>query len=151
MNADDYVRYPKIMDPIKHAARWHINLATGHELTRRAHQKLKSGGIEPEEKAAIRRAQGIKTPQSKAIERQKPIQKAYKTNIARKLGISPKKVKIRGNAPEAVAFRKEARGWQDLTKEDLRDKSATGRLAQWLVRLGLRNPEWTMPVGESPK
>lgn len=37
------------------------------------------------------------------------------------------------------------------TTTNVQDKSAKGALAQWLVAMGLRDPNATYPVGETPK
>lgn len=150
MQVSDYVRLPKSVDPVKHAARWYWNPETGQQISRWQMQIIQAGGINPAERAAIRKAQGITSPKQEKIKRYNDLAKAFKVHQAKKLGVKPEKIRVRGKSATALLFKSEAKSFKDLTKADLLDKSPTGKLARLLTRLGLREREWDMPVGQSP-
>lgn len=138
-----FVRVPKTHP--KYSQRWYYNPDTGQEITRRAYQTLSKGGIRPEEISKIRRAQGIK----KKTGRYQGFVRAYKENTARKLGIKPSKVKVRGNSKEAVEFKQKYAKLKKITKSGKFDRSKDGEAAKLLIELNMRNPEFQGIVGES--
>lgn len=138
-----FIRVPKTHP--RYAQRWYYNPETGQEITRTAHQTLQKGGLKPKEVAKIRKVQGVKTGTSKYS----GFVQAYKINTARKLGIKPKDVRVRGNTKEAVEFRAKYAQLKKLASQKNVDKSATGDLAKILTELNMRQPEMDRPVGES--
>lgn len=140
-------RVPKALDPIKHARRWYINTETGQQISRTAYQTLQAGGVTPTERATIRRKSGV---QRKNLSYTNLVH-AYKKKQAEKLGVSPRKIKVRGNSESALRFKTGRKELANLSTLELADKSPGGKLAQILVKLGFRRPEWQFPVGESPK
>lgn len=145
-NLPGWRRVPKSVDPIKHARRWYENTETGEQISRTAYQTLQAGGVSPAERAKIRRASGI-TPKNQSYTN---LVQAYKKKQSEKLGIPQRAVKVRGNSELAIKFKTGRAKLAALSATDLADKSPSGKLAQILVELGLRNPEWQFPVGESP-
>lgn len=141
--ATDYVR-------VKGTARRFRHKETGKEISRWAMQTLQAGGINPAERAEIRSKQGISSPARAKQKRFNKLVSAFKKSTAKKLGVSPSKVRVRGDTQQAKDFRQAAKKLSQLTDRQLENKDADGALAQLLVDLNLRNPEWDMPVGESP-
>ena len=138
-----FVRVPKTHP--KYNQRWYWNPETGQEITRKAHQTLQKGGLKPEEVAQIRKSQGVKSKQTKYS----GFVQAYKINTARKLGIKPKDVKVRGQSKEAIEFRAKYAQLKKLAGKKGVDKSPRGELAKLLTELNMREPEMDRPVGES--
>lgn len=138
-----FVRVPKTHP--RYNQRWYWNPETGQEITRRAHRTLQKGGIKPEEVAKIRKAQGVKSGQTKYS----GFVQAYKINTARKLGIKPKDVKVRGNSLAAIEFREKYARLKKLASQKNVDKSSGGELAKILTEMNMRKPEFDRPVGES--
>lgn len=145
-NIPGWQRIPKAVDPIKHARRWYINTETGQQISRTAYQTLQAGGVTPAERAKIRRNSGVR-PKNSAYTN---LVQAYKKKQAEILGVSPRKIRVRGNSESALKFKAGRKALADLSALDLADKSPSGKLAQILVKMGLRKPEWQFPVGESP-
>lgn len=147
----DYIRVPKSVDAAKHATRWYMHKDTGEFISRWQMQTMQAGGQDPRARAAVRKEYGITSIKQAKINRYNQLAKQYKLREAARLGTNPRKIKVRGQSESAKLFRKKYKAFESLTKDDYKDKSPHGKLAQVLVSLGLRNPEWDMPVGESPK
>ena len=147
MNLPGWKRISKSTDPVKHARRWYVNESTGEQLSRTAYQTLQAGGVSPFERAKIRRNSGIISKTSSYAE----MARAYKRKQAVLQGVSEKKIKVRGNSESALLFKRAYHDLSKLTKAEQNDNSPGGKKAQILVSIGFRNPEWSVPVGESPK
>lgn len=159
MNINDFKRVPKSHP--KYNQRQYINSKTGQVISRWQYQTLKSDGINPKQRAADRRSFAVKTKQSVAQNRINNIVKKFKQKKSEELGTTASKIKVRGQSEMAVEFRRDLAKLNKLNARDTkrreknknykRDYSPDGELAQLLVKLGLRDKDWTMPVGESPR
>lgn len=144
----------------KYKQRWYIDDA-GKLYTRRDYQELLAGKTN-EKAAQERRAKGELREKYKKQREFNHFVDVYKDKTAAKLGIKRSKVKVRGNSPDAVEFRKNFKRFRkifdDAKKQqkkrggkidDYIDRSPNGELAKIMVELNMRNPEWDMPVGQS--
>lgn len=100
-----FIRYPKELDPERYAKRQFINVTTGQVISRRAHQEALKGNIRNEEIARIRREAKVLTKGSGKLRAHSSFVNAYKRKTAAILGVKESQVKVRGDSPEAVAFR----------------------------------------------
>lgn len=147
-NQSDFIRYPKSLDAVKYASRRYYNPNTGEEISRWQMQTLQAGGITPKERSIIRRSQGVMTDSYRKFKKTLGLERRYKAAQAVVQGKKMRDIKTRGAG---------AKDFKQLKKELIKinshknvNKSANGKLAKLLVRMGLRQKEWTMPVGESP-
>lgn len=143
MAFEDFARIPK------DKARRYKNAATGETISRWEYEKRKTG-IDMREKARIRKAQGVISKTTHEQNRLNGFIHSYKAKRAKALGVKPKDIKVRGQSDEAVYFRDLHRQLKKLNKAEKADKSPTGKMAKILEALGLRDPEWQYPVGQSP-
>lgn len=146
MSISDYKRVPK-SDP-KYDQRWYVNTKTGRRISRWDYQKLQHGGLDPKMRSKIRKASRIPNAAQGRIN---ALVTAYKEKTAKLLGIKKSKVRVRGQSDQAVEFRKAMKELNKLTAKQMADKSPDGKLAQILVKMNFRKPEWDMPVNESPR
>lgn len=129
------------------SARRFRNTATGQEISRRAMQTMLHGGVSPEEVAVIRRVtSGNKAPRS----RYSALVSAFKRAQSKILGIPMRAVKVRGQSDQALEFRNLYKELAAEGRKKVQDNSPTGRKAEILVMLGLRERDATYPVGQSP-
>lgn len=112
---------------------------------------MQAGGLNPAARAELRREYGIVGKREGKIKHYQDIVKRFREKEALRLNTSPSKIKVRGKSESAQQIKNLYRMLKNLTNTEKKDKSPQGKLAQILVGLGLRNPEWDMPVGESPK
>lgn len=150
MALSDYERVPRDVDPLKFAARWYRNKTTGEMISRWQYQILQNAGITPRAKAKQNKKLGLKPRGVVKNRRYNSFIKAYKSHIAAKLGKKPRDIKVRGDSPEAIEFRKKMKKFFTFRKADWDDKSVDGKVSRWFVEMGMREPEWDMPRGESP-
>ena len=143
MAISDYIRVPG-------SARKYKNKKTGEIISRWKFDTLKSGGINPKEKAKIRKTQGVRTKNTATQHRLNGFINAYKVKQAQKTGGKVKDIKVRGNTADAIYFRRLYKQLKIEASKKPLDRSPNGPLAQILVKLGLRDPEWQYPVGHSP-
>lgn len=148
MNQSDFIRFPKSLDAKKYASRRYYNPNTGEEISRWQMQTLQAGGITPKERSIIRRSQGIVTDSYRKFKRTLGLERRYKAAQAVSQGKKMKDIKTRGK--NADDFKKLKKELIKINRHKNVDKSANGKLAKLLVRMGLRQKDWTMPVGESP-
>lgn len=161
MKAEDFKRVPKSHP--RYSQRAYIN-KRGKVITRWQYQTLQNEGLDPRKKARINRENNVNPKRLHEIKQLSNLGKIYKERIALRKGTHPKNVKIRGSSESAKTFRALSNRLKQINaiakKEwlkngksgligDYLDKSPTGELAAILRELGLRNPEWDMPVGES--
>ena len=123
MNQSDFKRVPKTHP--KYSQRWYINTKTGKTISRWDYQKLSKGGINPREHAKIRRNTRTANPKQLRINE---MVHAYKIKTARKLGITPDKVRVRGKSDQAIEFRRLMRELKNLTDAEKEDNTASGKV-----------------------
>lgn len=150
MNYKDFKRVPKTHP--KYKQRWYID-SNGNTLSHRAYQQLSKGGLTPEFIAQARKRIG--TDGTIKGNRFTKFITDYKKKTAAKLGISPSKVKVRGQSEEAILFRARFRELMNYNKKVKDGKikpdySPHGKLAKMLEDLNFREKDWDFPVNESP-
>lgn len=146
-------RLPK-SDP-DYSKRIYIN-ENGKRISRWEHQTIQNAaGLNPRAAAKLSKETGTRKPSYKKYSKYQNLVKSFKEKTAHKLGIKQSAVKVRGNSESAQEFKKLTADMKAIYKQAAKnkkpiDKSAKGALAQILVKLNLRQPEWDMPIGESP-
>lgn len=127
-------------------ARRYINDATGQIISRRAHQTLQYGQSAEKQAEQNRESRGKTGKKSKY----KIFVDRYKSKQAAEQGLKQSQIKVRGQSPEAIAFREKMRELKKLNKGKNIDRAPGGRLAQILESLGVREKDAPYPVGQSP-
>lgn len=158
LSTKDFIRVSKAENAKAHAARQYKNKTTGEYISRWKYQTLSHGGINPAERAKIRRVAGVRTPALLKSAEYSHLIETYKTKTALKYGIPRSKVLVRGNSPDAVAFRKNVKKLVAYNKKlkklgikpHMRSPQQEHELQKILVDLNFRHEDWTMPVGQSP-
>lgn len=117
-------------------ARAYVNVETGEVVSRRQYLKAQRGGVSNERYAKERRNRGEKNPMSAYNRALRDYQAEQRAK-----GIQQNLQDIRTSTDFKSIVR-------DLKTKD---RSATGKKAQALVKLGRRRADWHYRVGETPK
>lgn len=147
--ASGYVRYPAEQDPTKYKNRWVIDLRTGEAMSKWEYQKRQHGGINPKERAKIRRSYGVKEPDLLRGSRYSNLVRSYKSKRAEKTGQRLSAIKVRGDSADAIEFKRLSKRLKKLNERLKRAGRSAGHytaaeaneLIDILDRLGLRDPD----------
>lgn len=136
---------------LRNKTRQYENTKTGEIISKRQYQKLQNAGLSNERAAKQRLEQReFNIPAKGEKHRHQALLKDYiREEKARAIKAGKKRFVL--NDKELNKFDKIIVELKQLGRKRGIDRSSKGRLAQLLVLLGRRSPEWDMPVGESPK
>lgn len=133
--------------PLRNKTRQYRDTETGAVISRRQYTKaVYTGGESLERRAKGLRARGIKSH----LSRYQTLLKERQSFLARAgIKTTPGEVRASKEMQQIVKDLRSREGEFKRGKNTL--YKADSRKARALVQLGLRDPNWTMPVGESPK
>lgn len=121
-------------------SRKYIDLLTNETISRREYYKRDNRPSFEDIKTQREKSPYYKNP----MLRYNTVVEMFKDSLVRNQGYKPSEIKVRGDNVTSNLLKQTIKGLKS------KDNTNTGIKAQALTILGLREPEWTFAVGETP-